>query len=434
MKVVIVGGSYAGIQVAMSLRESCPDYEILLIEKQEKIGFVPSSYPLFLKGKSAQKNSYWVTKSMIEAQYSIQIKTNTTICKVDTENQKLILLDESTISYDKLILATGSQQQFAQQTKGSLLIKTVKEMNQTDDLNEKIKQAEKIAIVGAGQVGLELAEGLWQVGKQVDIYESQNRMLFRYFDATFTEPLMQEIRRRGVNLFLNEQVEALEEQGEQEKILVSTAQRKETYDLVLLANHTRPAKHVWSEKIKRNDDGTIWVDDYLQTSAKNVYAIGDAIQVTFRPTQEKMYVSSVSNAIRTAKLVSKTISGNPSKDLGTFRPVGNTWFEYFLGSIGLTESESIFYPHEVNITQWTTTVSTIDTTPVRIKCICNEQNQLIGVQIQSKENIFHLFDRFTLAIEEGWTLNQLYSHELFFQPEYRTTDPLCKGGDSKDDA
>nr|WP_265331473.1 FAD-dependent oxidoreductase [Enterococcus durans] len=69
-----------------------------------------------------------------------------------------------------------------------------------------------------------------------------------------------------------------------------------------------------ARKLKLNDDGTIWVDDYLQTSAKNIYAIGDTIQVNFRPTEEKMYVSLVNNAIRTAHVVSRTISGKPTKD------------------------------------------------------------------------------------------------------------------------
>lgn len=255
------------------------------------------------------------------------------------------------------------------------------------------------------------------------MYESQKKLLFRYFDPEMVEPLKKELKKLNIPLFLNEQVQSLEENNQ---VSVITDQKSESYDLVLLANHTRPDHRMWQDQLKLNDDGTIWVDEYLQTSAKDIYAIGDAIQVTFQPTKEKMYVSLVNHAIRTAQVVSQTIGGTPKKDPGTYRPIGNHWFGYFLGSVGLTEEESIFYPQKVIKKYLTIRLSAIKPEKARIKVICDENQRLLGAQLYSKEDIFYLLDRLTLVVEEGWTLQRLLEHELFFQPEYRMPIQLLK--------
>ena len=80
-----------------------------------------------------------------------------------------------------------------------------------------------------------------------------------------TEPLVKEMKNQGISLFLEEQVVSL---SENETAVVETERRRENYDLVLLANHSRPDNQMWEEQLTLNDDGTIWVDDYLQTSQK----------------------------------------------------------------------------------------------------------------------------------------------------------------------
>lgn len=424
MRVVIVGGSFAGIHTAMALRKHCPDSEIILIEKQAKIGFIPSGINLLLKKEiTEEKQLYWMTKEKMEAFYNVDVRINTEVASLGTTTNTLILQNGGQLTFDHLVIATGSNQQFKTISTESELIRSVRDAHLKEPLEEKIAQAQKVAIVGAGQVGIELVEGLVGQNKQIHLYESRKNLLFRYFDPEMVAPLREELEKRRIPVFLNEQVQSL---VESESVTVTTDQRKERYDLVLLANHTRPDNRLWQEKLKLNDDGTIWVDDYLQTSAKNIYAIGDTIQVNFRPTEEKMYVSLVNNAIRTAHVVSRTISGKPTKDPGTYRPVGNHWFGYFLGSVGITEEESIFYPQQITKEYLTTQVSATDHQPVKIKIIQNEQQQLVGAQLQSKGNIFHLLDQFTLAIEESWTLEQLEEHELFFQPEYRMPIPFTK--------
>ncbi|GEK36906.1 hypothetical protein RV17_GL001784 [Enterococcus thailandicus] len=320
MKIVIIGGSFAGIRAAQLLNEACPQAEIYLIEKQNEIGFIPSSFHLLLTKQIVdKKQSHWITKERLEETSRINVLTQKSAIGL-VENE--VLLDNGEkVPFDQLIIATGSAQSFKRLDEAEAQhIYSVKSGTNFTELETVLAQADKVAVVGGGQVGVELAEDLTTLGKKVDLYESRNQILFRYLDEQMTEPILNEMTKSGIQLFLNEQVQVL---ADKNGAILESEKRKARYDVVLLANHTRPDNRLWAETIKLNDDGTIWVDDYLRTSRKDVYAIGDAIQVTFRPTQEKMYVSLVNNAIRTAQVVSQTISGKPTKDVGTYRPVGN---------------------------------------------------------------------------------------------------------------
>ncbi|OUK13758.1 pyridine nucleotide-disulfide oxidoreductase, partial [Enterococcus faecium] len=117
-------------------------------------------------------------------------------------------------------------------------------------LQQKIMNAKKIAIIGAGQAGIEIAEGLASRKKQIHLYESRKSILFRYLDPEMTEPLVKEMKNQGLSLFLEEQVVSL---TENETAIVETEKRKENYDLVLLANHSRPDNQMWEEQLTLND-------------------------------------------------------------------------------------------------------------------------------------------------------------------------------------
>ncbi|OJG83297.1 hypothetical protein RV14_GL001655 [Enterococcus ratti] len=377
MRIIIIGGSFAGIYAAISLRKSCPDSEIVLLEKQANIGFIPSGINLFLKEKLTKTSQlYWMSTEELEALYNIDVQLHTEVVALGIKTKKLFIKDGRQLSFDILVIATGSSQQFKKVINNTHIC-SVKEIHLKESLEQSLKKANKIAVVGAGQVGLELAEGLYQQKKEIHLYESHKTLLFRYFDSEMIEPLKKELIKRNIPVWLNEQVQSL--MVEEQKAIVETDKRSEKYDLVLLANHTRPDYRMWQDQLKLNDDGTIWVDEYLQTSVKDIYAIGDAIQVTFQPTKEKMYVSLVSNAIRTAQVVSQTISGTPKKDSGTYRAIGNYWFGHFLGSVGLTEEESIFYLQPVIKKYLVTQLSATKCQEAKIKVICNEKGQLLGV-------------------------------------------------------
>ena len=210
MRVVIIGGSFAGIQTAVSLRRECPASEIVLLEKQERVGFIPSSVNLFLKGKlHNEEECYWITKEQLINDHHIEVRTSTEVVSLNGDSKQVQLKNGEALFFDYLVIATGSNQQFSGNTIVNESIRRIKDQTGTEALYQKIVESKKIAVVGGGQVGLELVEGLSDGTKEVHLYESQPTLLFRYFDPEMVVPLVNELKKHRVSLVLNEQVQQI---------------------------------------------------------------------------------------------------------------------------------------------------------------------------------------------------------------------------------
>lgn len=200
MNIVIVGGSFAGIHAAIYLRQLMPTSEIYLIEKQSKLGWIPSGFNLILKGKvTSEKQLSWITKEELTDRYRIHVYTEKTV--IGLKEKKVVLAGGKKLDFDRLILATGSNQKFRNISAESTLIHPVKKIQNVTALQQKIMNAKKIAIIGAGQAGIEIAEGLASRKKQIHLYESRKSILFRYLDPEMTEPLVKEMKNQGLSLF-----------------------------------------------------------------------------------------------------------------------------------------------------------------------------------------------------------------------------------------
>ena len=169
-----------------------------------------------------------------------------------------------------------------------------------------------------------------------------------------------------------------------------------------------------------HEDGTLQVNDYLQTSNPNIYAIGDAIKVKFRLTGESLYLSLVNNAIRTAKIASQNITGKMQKDPGTVRVSGNHWFGYFVGSVGLLEKEALLYQNEIESQHFYVRKSTIITEKIHLKVIWDRDTKiLLGAQLVAQVADFALLDQLATAIRQQQTLEEFQLSERFYQPAFR---------------
>ncbi|MGM0215250.1 FAD-dependent oxidoreductase [Enterococcus sp. AZ109] len=434
MKIVIIGGSFAGIQGAITSREYYPEAEIVLLEKQPEIGYIPGSLALFLQGKvNALDQLHWRTAEELRNDYQIDVRCNQQVVALEAENQ--IRLDTNeTVPFDRLIVATGSGQFSRYSLKDpqepQARIVRFKTRSEAQLLVDQLPTVAKIAIIGAGQVGLELAEGLAIIGKQVHLFESNSQLLFRYLDEEMTEPLVKAVEAKGVVLQLNTFVEELVET--EEVVTLTTAEKQEEFDLVLIATSVRPDNSLWENALTLNDDGTIWVDQWMQTSRTNVFAVGDAVQVIFRPTGESMYSSLVNNALRTAKVAAVNLAGPKQEDQGTLRTVGNQLFGYYVGSTGLTESEGIFYPTKITSQVAELSVSLLSPEKQRVKLIFdNETEQLLGAQIVSPAPVLEKINQLAEAIRLKQTKTSLRQSEEYFHPALNLPETLFLRGEDR---
>ncbi|WP_367378513.1 FAD-dependent oxidoreductase [Enterococcus gilvus] len=417
MRVVIVGGSFGGVQAAVEIKREAPETEVLVIEKQTELGFVPGSLALILQGKAASVAELrWITRAELEAQ-GIHVRTGVSCTGLLPDHQIQLSTGEA-IGFDRLVIATGSRQSFQQEEMSSARIKTCKTEQDVTDILTQLEELETVAIVGGGHVGLELADAFAQTDKQIHLFESDTMLMGHYFDEEMILPLETAIRQSAVHLHMGTFVESMEETNEGH-VRLFFEETNLAVDLVVLANSTRPDNHIW-QALDRNDDGTLKVNAYLQTSDPNIYAIGDTIKVRFQLTGEELYVSLVTNALRTASIASQNILGTPEEDPGTVRVSGNQWFGYFVGSAGLLEKEALLYPEEIQIAQVDVPVAAVSKEKMKLKVIWDAETEvLLGVQLVSKWMDFALLDLFALAIQQQQTIHGFQVKERFFHPAFR---------------
>lgn len=421
-----MGGGFGGVTAAKQARKVYPQAEIILIEKQEKIGYIPNNLLAVLGGVAQNLDELnWVTEKELEVDYQIQLRLGTTCWGLYNE-QTLLVNEQERLTFDYLIIATGSRQDsrlFGEEN--STRIKTFKTFNEAQKVLDLLPKCQTVAVIGAGQVGIETAEALIQAGKKVHLYESNELPLFRYLNDEMNGLLVEKIKEKGINLHLNDSVHETIEQEETVEIVSDNAYEK--VDLVLLAVNTRPDNDIWEGFLKLNDDDTIWTNDYLQTSIETIYAIGDAIQVYFPILEEKVYSSLINNAIRTANIAVTNLEKLKIKDPGTFRTSANYLFGYYIGQTGLLEAEKLFYQNDVTLYKTKVTGNLVNETETRVTLLFDSKGEvLIGAEIASKEPVMEQLNYYALAIKMKTTKRELILADYVVSPHQTGIEGLLK--------
>lgn len=423
MKVVIIGASFAGVAAALEVRKNNSDAEIILLEKQLTLGYIPNGLHLYWENKISDLDSaYFITKKQLEKQ-NIQCYLEASVEKVHTDRKVVEYIyqeQEEIITYDKLIIATGSSQ-LSQKISGSASenVLKYKRHHEAQTALAKINDSQSVAIIGGGQVGIEAANLLSKQQKQVTLIENMDYVLFKYFDKEMIQPLQQKMLEQGIDLRLNQTVSAIEAEGEQ-PVTVRFGNDSVTSDTVILGVNVRPDLHFLDEHIKLHMDQTIAVDRYMRTSVKDVFAVGDCIQLAYGDGDETVYIPLVNNAVRTGIVAAANLSEPKMAFKGSLRTIGTFLFGYYIASTGITEAESMFTDQTVKAYRQEVCLTSLpDSDTVTIKWVYDAiSHVLVGAQMISKSNILEKINTLALAIQTKQTLEELQQKDYFFHPSF----------------
>lgn len=425
LTIAIIGASFAGISSALTLKRLNPSAKVILIDREDQLGFIPSSINMVLKGRIKQINDKMMVNKESLVAAGIELLLGHEVVDIDTENRQLAVHYQEktdTIHFNKLILAMG-----ARQTSERIIganhprVLTTKSWAASLDSQAKLEESKHILIVGGGQVGLEAADAYHSAGKKLTIVEAFESLAFKYYDPEMVEELEKRIINRGITIYKNQQVEAIkEEKGS--LITFTTQQQALLSDHVVLAINFRPNSQLIEEKLETHLDRTIVVDDYLQTSADHIYAVGDLIRVPYAGTNRDYYLPFVNNAIMTGRLAAMNALGMNEKMTDVVRIVGSQLFGLFMASVGLTEEEAKLY-HNIR----TTIYQQADTNqvPVTIKLIVKkESGQLLGAQLYSETDILPLADTIAIAIKAAMTDRDLAFQDCLYYSMVSVINPV----------
>lgn len=316
MRVVIIGGVAAGMSAAAKLKRMKPDYEVVVYEKTDVVSFGACGLPYFVGGffDDPQNMIARAPEKFVES--GIDLKIFHEVTSIDTDSKKLKVQDVKNgeifeDSYDKLMIATGASSIIPPIKNVKLEnVSTLKSLDDGIKVKELMNRDEikKVAIIGAGFIGLEAVEAAKKLGKEVVVFQLEDRILPQVFDKELTDILEEEIKNHNVDLRLQEIVSELV--GEKKVKKVITNKGEYDADLVIIATGVRPnTAFLKDSKINMLPNGAIIVDEFGKTSVEDIYAAGDCATITNIVTGQDSYVPLATGANKLGRIVGENLAG-----------------------------------------------------------------------------------------------------------------------------
>ncbi|HHD7698111.1 TPA: NAD(P)/FAD-dependent oxidoreductase [Enterococcus faecium] len=346
MKIVIIGASHAGITAALNLRKLQPEAEVLLIDENHKdgLGYVSNGINLYLEGKIHSLAEAANNERTLQAS-GAKLITEWRVTELDPDKHQLILTSEEgkkeTLTYDKLIVATGSSPATLYKQIEAENVYTYKNLVQSKQVLAALKEAKEVVIFGAGYIGLELADALRNKGHMIHLVDYMPNVLSRYFDKDMIGSFQNQLKNKQINFHPNEFLIDWKKSGE-EVVSIQLLSQTLKADIVIFSAQTCPNTSLLKDKVALYEDDTVMVNEYLQTSDSDIYAIGDIVPVSFDKKERHLFLPLVTRAVHMARAVALTLCEQPTAYDLKQKITATVITDHFLETVGLTEDEAPF--------------------------------------------------------------------------------------------
>lgn len=441
MKHVIIGGVAGGATAAARIRRVDEQAEIVLLEKGDYISYANCGLPYYVGGKITDREKLFVqTPESFGKRFAVDVRVGNEVTAIDVANKMLTVRKKDgtsyTESYDKLLLSPGADP-VRPPLKGIDLegIFTLRSVNDTDRIKQYIKSHEikNAVVVGAGFIGLEMAENLYEAGANVSIVEMGNQVMAPV-DFSIASHVHQHLLSKGVALFLEQGVSHFEQGENGLKVCLQNGKKLDA-DIVLLSIGVRPSTTLArTAGLKIGETGGIWVDEYLQTSEKDIYAVGDAIEYP-HPLTGKPWLNYLAGpANRQGRIVADNMAkGNMVRYEGAIGTSVAKVFDMTVASTGLAAKrlKQMEIPYVSSTTHSSSHAGYYpDALPLTIKLTFDPQSgKLYGGQCVGYDGVDKRIDQIALLIKMGGTVYDLMKVEHAYAPPFSSAkDPVAIAG------
>ena len=474
MKVVIIGGVAGGATTATRLRRLDENAEIIILERGGFVSFANCGLPYYIGDVIKQKQDLLLqTPKSFKDRFNIDVRIKTEAIKIDRENKKVLVRDllndkEYEESYDKLVLSPGAEPIHPFSNIQEDRIFTLRNVDDSVQIKEYIEEnkPENIYIIGGGYIGVEIAENIREFSKnrdesrlslknskvenmlekekyipKVTIIERVSHLIPPLDDdmAGFVHTVL---AKNNIKVLLQTSVNSIEsENGElsinldgdnekmssQENVVnkidneINKAKLKA--DLIILSMGVRPETKLAEEcGLTLNEKKSIIVDEHMKTSDENIYALGDAVQVTNYVTKKPAYIPLAGPANRQARVVANNICEKDGKYKGT---IGSSILKIFQNNLAMTgineatcKANNIEYKKMV-ITPYSHATYYPGATQMTIKAIYEAKTgKILGAQVWGKDGVDKITDILATAIRMDLTAHDLSELELCYAPPF----------------
>lgn len=439
MKILIVGGVAGGATAATRLRRLSEENEVIIFEKGQYVSFANCGLPYHISGTIDKRDALLLqTPESLKERYNLDVRVFTEVLSIYTVDKKVSVKNLQTgeiylENYDKLLLSPGAEP-IKPPFEGidSDKIYTLRNIPDMDKIVAKTKNAQNFVVVGGGFIGLEVAENLIEAGKSVKLVELGNQVMAPV-DFDIASFVHEKAKQKGLELLLNVGVEKFNDKGETIEVFLNNGTSLET-DAVILAIGVKPETKLAVEAgLEIGETRGILVNEFMQTSNPDIYAVGDAIEVAHFINNKKVLIPLAWPANRQGRIVADNIVlGNQYKYTGSLGSSILKFFELSVASTGLNEKtlKKFGIPYKTAIvTRGHHAGYYPGAKNMVLKVIFDENGKIFGAQAVGEAGVDKRIDVIATAIKGNLTVYDLPEIEITYAPPFNSAkDPVNIAG------
>jgi NADPH-dependent 2,4-dienoyl-CoA reductase/sulfur reductase-like enzyme/rhodanese-related sulfurtransferase len=428
-RLVVIGGVAAGPKAAAKARRCDPEMEIAIYQEEDDISYAGCGLPYYISGVIKEREELISRTPGKFAQDGIKILKNRKIERIDLQNSTVsgrsVGSGEAfTDHFDRLVIATGAYP-IRPKIEGVDLgnVFYLRSIFDADAILERVqsKDIQNVVIAGGGYIGLEMAESLVHLGKNVTIVELAPQIL-TLFDEDFAGVLQQYLEKKGVKVFTSEGIQAV--RGKEGKVThVQTTAREIEANVVLMSLGIRPEVELAKQAgLKIGETGAVWVNEKMETSAEGVYAAGDCAEMTHVITGKKVWVPLGSTANKQGRVVGVNVCGGNATFPGIMGTAIFKTFDFNVAKTGLNMREAEkegLHPLQAVVRGYDRAHYYPGGKESTLKVIAEKgSGRILGGQAVGEGPSDKFIDILAMALHGKMTCQQLASVDLAYAPPY----------------
>jgi len=428
-RIVIIGAHAAGVDAASAARKTDRTAEITLITEEKHCGYSRCGLPFVIGGQIPSFNSLIVFPPPYFQMMKLNLKTQTKATTINTTSKAVETTDKDgkteSIPYDSLILSTGASS-FMPPIRGKEKqgIHSLRTLEDGEGIEAAVKKGAKAAVVmGAGLIGLETAIALQERGLKVTVVEMLPQVLPQMLDADLAKSAQEMLEQKGINIQIGKPVEEI--LGTEKATGVVAGGEQFKGDLIVSAFGVRANTQLAvNAGIALGDTKAIKTNSRMETSAKDVYAVGDCAESTNIVTQKPALMQFGTVAVRHGKVAGINAAGGYALFTGVLGSSISRLYDTDVGSTGLTEAAAQRARMDT-VTGTITSKTRADyypgALPIKVKLVIEkESRRIVGAQIIGGEEVTQRINAVSFAIQKQTTALELAKSDTAYAP------PVCE--------
>lgn len=441
MKVIIVGGVAGGATAAARIRRLDEQAEIVVFERSGYVSYANCGLPYYIGGVIERREALTLqTPESFFSRFRVSMKVHHEVTAIHPERRtvsvkNLETCEEFEEKYDKLLLSPGAKPaQPRLPGIGMDQLFTLRTVEDTFRIREYIdtKHPKSAVLAGGGFIGLELAENLRELGMEVTIVQQLNHLM-NPFDPDMAAFIHSEMRRHGVKLLLGHTVEGFEEKDEGVDVLLKDEKPIHADMVVMAIGVTPDTQLAKAAGLELGIKGSILVNERMETSVPDIYAVGDAVQVKNYVTGEDALISLAGPANKQGRIAADNICGGDSRYFGSDGTSVIKVFDMTAATTGISETaakEAGIDADKVILSPMSHAGYYPGGKVMTMKVIFDKETcRLLGAQIVGYDGVDKRIDVLAVSIHAGLKATQLKDLDLAYAPPYSSAkDPVNMAG------